>query len=161
MRAYMENANDADRKKFQRWFLFLSGLLFWCLMGATLATREAHRHYALLGVFLPFIFLMVIAMTPLRVRLYLVFGTSALLKFAVAINAFNFALGLKLLIGRFEHQAEVIAILLGVMIGSTILLRIFVVPLWFYLVWLFCFPGFGSYHDPQADQGHKVREDYK
>ena len=70
-------------------------------------------------------------------------------------------MGLTLFIGRFEDQAKVVATLLGVMFVSFILLRLFVVPMWFYLVWLFCFQGFGATHDPQADQGHKVREDYE
>jgi hypothetical protein len=161
MRVYLENVTDISRKRFQRWFLFLSGVLFWWLMRATVATREDHRHYAILGLFLPFIFLMVIHMTPWKVRMYLVFGTSALFKLAIAINVFNVCFGLRLWIVRFEDQAKVIATLLGVMMASTLLLKVLLVPLWYFLVWLFCFQGLGSTHDPQGGQGHRVREDYQ
>ena len=161
MRAYLENVTDISRKRFQRWFLFISGILFWWLMRATVASREDHRHYAILGLFLPFVLLTVIHLTPWKVRMYLVFGTSALFKLAIAINVFNVCMGLRLWIVRFEDQAQVIATLLGVMMASTLLLKVFIVPLWYYLVWLFCFQGFGSTHDPQGGQGHRVREDFR
>lgn len=162
MRRYLENAGDSTRRRFQRLFLIGSGLIFWWLMRTNLAVREVHQHYQLLGLFLPFIFLLTIGLTPRKARLFLVFGTSGLFKFAVAINIFNVCLAVKLLIGRFESEAHVMAILLGTLFAATILLKLFVRPAWYYLVCLFCFDGVeGGTHNPQSDQGHRVREDFR
>ena len=76
-------------------------------------------------------------------------------------NVFSFVLGLKLLIGFFEDRAQVIAVLIGVMAVSAFVLIHMLSHLWFGLAWLVHHPGFTPMHDPQADQGHKVKLDHE
>jgi hypothetical protein len=159
-RRIVNTTDDATRKRVQRWFLVVSALLCIGLNTLDTASKRADSHYVLLGVFLPILFLFAFTFTPYRLRMTLAYGTSGLFKLAVAVNVLNVVVALKLLIGTFEDRAEALALCVGVMVVSLTLLKIFVVPLWFYLVWLFHYPGFSQTHGPQDEQGHNVKVDH-
>ena len=160
LRAMLAGAGDEARKKFQLWFLVLSALLFWILLGVDLAVQHSYKHYFLLLTFLPLIALLAITITPYPMRMALIHRTAWLFRIGIVINVFSFVLGLKLLIGFFENPATVIAVLIGVMLLSGYLLIHLLAPVWFWLEWFVHRPGFVPQHDPQADQGHKVKVDH-
>ena len=159
LRAMLAGAGDEARKKFQRWSLLVSGLLLWILVSVDLSVQHSYKHYVLLLTFLPLIGLLAITITPYPMRMVLIRRTSALFKVGIVINVFSFVVGLKLLIGFFEDRAQVIAVLIGVMLVSAYLLIHMLAPVWFWLAWFVHHPGFTPMHDPQADQGHKMKMD--
>ena len=159
LRRLARTTDAATRKKLQRWFFAASILLLLALNAVDSAVERSDSHYVLLATFLPLIFLFAIVFTPYRMRMALAHRTSGLFKCAVLLNVVNFAVALKLLIGAFEDRAEALALIIGVMVVSLVLLKLFVVHLWLWLVWLFYFQGFGPSHDPQDEQGHKVKVD--
>lgn len=160
LRTTVAGADDQARKKFQLSFVVLSALLFCVLMAVNLAVKVSYKHYFLLLTFLPLIALLAITITPYPMRMALLHRTAWLFRIGIVINVFSFVLGLKLLIGFFEDRAQVIAVLIGVMFVSAYLLIHMLAPVWFWLEWFVHRPGFVPQHDPQADQGHKVKVDH-
>ena len=161
LRAMLAGAGDEERKKFQRWFFLVSALLLWILVGVDLSVQHSFKHYILLLTFLPLIGLLLITITPYDMRMALIRRTTPLFKVGFVFNVFSFVLTLKLLIGVFEDRAQVIAVLIGVMVVSAYVLIHMLANLWFALAWLVHHPGFTPMHDPQADQGHKVKMDHE
>ena len=161
LRRLINSTDDTSRRRFQLIFLLASVALLCGLLTYESGLKKTEHHYGLLIVFMPVVMMLFVSLTPLEFRAALMQQTSARFKLAMFANLFSFTLGFKFLILKYEGQAETMAALIGVFVASTILIRLFFLDLWLFLWWLFYFPSFTQYQNPQDPQGPDVRQDYR